>query len=102
MRELLKVLVEGVAEVGSVSVAANLWEARLEISRHRPDLVLLDEILPGESSLDLLSELERDSVPVLLVTGVSDRPGRLFKPQWGQIDLDRDRFRNAILKAIRG
>jgi len=54
-----------VVEAGSVA------EAREAIEAERPDLVLLDVNLPGESGLDLLAELAArgvESPPVLMIT----------------------------------
>ena len=75
------------------------WEARLELTRRRPALVLLDEILPGESSVDFLGEFvaRRDSgrpddrcrerLPI--------RPrGRSSDHQAGLGSLDEDRPRS--------
>src|SRR5690242_2700806 len=102
MREMLRSLLEGIPEVGRLSAAANLGEARLEFSRSRPDVILLDEVLPGESSIDWVEELaqEAEKVPVLLITGVLNRAeklpkgaqGRLFKPEWHKFKEDRVRF----------
>jgi CheY-like chemotaxis protein len=80
----------------------------LELSRRRPDLVLMDEILPGESSLDLLVEIQALSIPVLLVTGVEEPTheippgvaGRLKKPGWDSLKADQERFRVAIFGAL--
>lgn len=90
MRELLKTAVESVAGIKVSDLAANGWEARVALGRRRPDLVLLDEILPGESSVDLLNELTKDGICVILVTGVQDPSHplpegaleRWVKPDW--------------------
>ena len=106
MREVLRLTLEAIADVKSVISAANAVEARLEISRRRPDLVVLDEVLPGESSLDLVAELEKDAIAVILVTGMRDRVAplpsgaavRLVKPEGKHPDIDQRRFREAIKK----
>jgi response regulator of citrate/malate metabolism len=107
MRELFAALLAEIPEVGRVSFAQNLGEARLLMSRQRPALILCDEVLPGESPLDWIKELqgEPDPVAILFITGVLNRaeklpPGvkeRLFKPEWHQLKADCERFRKAIL-----
>lgn len=109
MAHLLREMLQGIPGVRVTGVAHNGWEARLEVSRRRPDLILLDEVLPGESSLDLLAEFQRDGIPVLLVTGIGSPThalpegvaGRLTKPGWRSLDGDRARFQEAILATIR-
>jgi two-component system response regulator CitB len=104
MRQLIAHVFDGVPGCHVSGLAANTWEARLEISRRRPDLVLLDEILPGESSLDLLRELVATGIPVLLLTGVENPThaippgalGRLPKPSWDNLSKDRERLIKAI------
>ena len=107
MRSFLEVFLGAIADVKVSGVAKNTWEARIALTRQRPDLVLLDEILPGESSLDLLKEINAHGIPVLLMTGL-ERPthplpdgacARLSKPAWDSVDEDRERFKKAILKA---
>ncbi len=112
MRQLLEYLLKGVPEVRGVGLAKNSLEARVELTRRRPHLVILDEVLPGESSLDLLAELVRLDLPVLVMSGSegesggrpvpSGAQGRLQKPSWGSVDEDRGPVREAILKALRG
>ena len=82
-------LAEGLMPTVKISgVARNIWEARGELRARRPDLVLLDEILPGEASLDFVAELKGEGVPCVLLTSMSERVhpvpagalGRLQKP----------------------
>ena len=54
-----------------LSEAASVEAARASISTRRPDLILLDVNLPGESGLEFLRQLaERrdESPPVILIT----------------------------------
>lgn len=79
----------------------------MELSRHRPDLVLLDEVLPGESGLDLLQELSRSAIPVILLSEMqnpehavaAEAVERLRKPGWKSLEEDRVRF-GAVIRAI--
>jgi response regulator of citrate/malate metabolism len=110
MRALLEQLVGGTADFRVSGAARNAWEARLELGRRKPELVLLDEVLPGESSVDLLAEIRALGLPVILITGVEDAGhgipagawGRLAKPTWETLEADRIRFQAAMIAALSG
>ncbi len=96
MRLLLEECVRATVKIlpieARVDSVPNTWTARQAILKHRPTIVLLDEILPGESSHDLAAELIADQVQVLALTSMEDPDhdlwpgaiGRLRKPE---IDL---------------
>jgi DNA-binding NarL/FixJ family response regulator len=104
MRELVRQVLDGVPGLRVSGVAANGWEARLELSKRRPALILMDEILPGESSIDLLEEFALQGLPVLLMTGMENPAhpipakacGRVRKPEWDTITADRLRLKYEI------
>lgn len=73
MREWIASLAVGLAGSPQIAQAGDCWNARLELNRRRPTIVLLDEVLPGESSLDLLSTLIELKIPVILMTSQADR-----------------------------
>jgi response regulator of citrate/malate metabolism len=108
MRELLKQTLEGIPELEVSGSARNSTEGRLELVRRRPDLILLDEILPGESGLDWLIELATQGFQVILLTSMQGRTepipagalGRIVKPGWKTLEQDRDRLRSEILTAL--
>ena len=52
--------------------AGTLADARAAIGEARPDVVLLDVHLGGESSEALLDELLAEGIPVLIVTGSAE------------------------------
>ena len=56
-----------------VAAAENANVAKQEIARFRPDVVLIDVLMPGKSGLDLLVSLRRDpeteNLPLVVVTG---------------------------------
>src|SRR6185369_17180960 len=54
----------------SVTEAASVEAARQIVSKSRPDLILLDNNLPGASGLEYLQELAtvEDSPPVVMIT----------------------------------
>ena len=108
MRELLTQVMANIPGVQLSGVAKNGSEARLEFFRRRPDLVILDEILPGESSLDLLQELVALEIPVILMTGLEPLPrklppgarNRISKPGWTSLEKDQLRIRKAIFEVF--
>ena len=97
MRIFLESIITDPNKAGSerfeiVGLAANGWEARLAFDRKQPDWVLLDELLPGESSLDLLRDFKAQGARIVLMSGLGeDTPGRqtpveaagrITKPEW--------------------
>lgn len=90
MRLMIESLINGMKSFRVSGSCGNGAEARLELTRRRPSLVLLDEILPGESSLDLLNDLVAEEIPVVVMTGVEnpvhELPAgarfRIAKPGW--------------------
>jgi CheY-like chemotaxis protein len=85
------VVAESLQEQGFVVVtAADAVEGLRRMQIQRPDLVLLDLMLPGVSGWQMLDEMQRSpslaDVPVIVLTGLDSRydlpPGRptLHKP----------------------
>lgn len=107
MRELIEQVLTGTEGLILMKSARNGFEARLELNRRCPQVLLLDEILPGESSLDLLQEFVARGVSVILMTGLSDAThslpseafSRISKPGWDSMKSDRERLKAEILKA---
>ena len=85
MRKYLEVLLSTDKKFGICASAKNTWEARLAIEKNRPDLVLLDEILPGESSMDLFQDLQEKQIPVIMLTGMENPKHKLPKGALGRI-----------------
>ena len=87
----------------------SLWGARVELSKALPDLVLLDEVLPGESVIDFLKDGTLKGVPVLLMTGMQNPThaipggtlGRIKKPQGRNMKADQDYLRQELDKALK-
>jgi len=75
---LLKTIQFTLKEAGyEVFVAMDGDEASKSIKEHKPDIVLLDILLPKKNGLDVLREM-RDfeptkNIPVLLLTNLSDQ-----------------------------
>ncbi len=70
IRESLRMLLKRECDV---STAENVDAALVQIDRAKPDLILLDVVMPGRSGLDLLPELtERGlSIPVIVLTATN-------------------------------
>ncbi len=62
--------------------------AAIDLARQwRPDLVLLDIMLPKVSGTEVLSRLRKDSdVPVIMVTAIGDEPEKLGALRYGADD----------------
>jgi two-component system phosphate regulon response regulator PhoB len=64
-----------------VSEAADVQSARLAIADQRPDLVLLDWMLPGVSGIEFARELKRDEntrdLPIIMVTARAEEEERV-------------------------
>ena len=67
-----------------VQVAADAAVARRLLKRQRPDLVITDVRMPGESGLDLLAGLksEHPSLPVVVIVGISAINPAFVRPMW--------------------
>jgi DNA-binding NtrC family response regulator len=67
-REALAALCE--TEGFTTAVAGSVAEARIQLVRQRPDVVLVDLKLPDGSGMDLFEDLEdRSSIETILITG---------------------------------
>lgn len=70
------------------------------IRRRRPDLVLLDVMMPGRDGLDLLAEVRRaGDLPVIMVTARSEEPDRVMGLRLGADDYIVKPFSPAELVA---
>jgi len=73
---LLKAVTYALDEAGFHVSSAVDGESALEKAREKPDLVLLDVIIPRKSGLEVLKAMKDDpelaDIPVLLLTNLSD------------------------------
>ena len=81
-------LTEALAREGFRTETAGTLAAGLEIARsQRPDLVLLDVMLPDGSGFDLLRELRADErMPVIMLTARGDEADRVLGLELGADD----------------
>ncbi len=75
----------------TVLSAGDADEALFTIHGERPDLILLDVIMPGKSGYDLCRELKADPntrlIPIIMITGLSDRDDRIRGIEAGADDF---------------
>src|SRR5437588_2523232 len=75
----------------NVATACDAEEALEAIRAEKPDLILLDVIMPGRSGYDLCRELKDDPatrlIPVVMITGLSDRVDRVRGIEAGADDF---------------
>src|SRR6201993_1012967 len=74
-----------------IVTATEAEEARQMVHTERPELILLDVVMPGKSGYDLCRELKEDPVtrliPVVMITGLSDRDDRVRGIEAGADDF---------------
>jgi DNA-binding response OmpR family regulator len=117
MRVFLEEILNASGKLEVVATAANGWEARVAFERKRPDWVLLDELLPGESSLDLLHDFRAEGARVIIMSGMGsesaqargvppESAGRVSKPEWdqpaGASATSADEWLQSVLKCVSG
>ena len=70
------------AESYDVATAASASEAAEEMQKGRPDLILLDVMMPEKDGFTFCDELKADpeyaSIPIVLVTAVAENPGTMM------------------------
>src|SRR6266508_2386341 len=93
----------------SVAEAASVPAARQAVAKSRPDLILLDNNLPGVSGLDYLQELAAidDAPPVVMITAHGSERTAIAAIKAGAYDylakpFDVDERLRAELEAARG
>jgi CheY-like chemotaxis protein len=79
--EVLRSLIRATLEADFEIVESTSGDATLELARaERPDLILLDMMMPGTSGLEVLRQLRADlelrSIPVVMLTARTQRSDR--------------------------
>jgi DNA-binding response OmpR family regulator len=86
-RKIVEVLGEYLKAEGFDTVAAYDGPSALEaVSSRRPDLALVDIMLPGVDGLEITRRLQRTDTPVILVTARADEVDRLIGLEVGADD----------------
>src|SRR5436305_3494728 len=74
-----------------IITATEAEEAKQMVHTEKPELVLLDVVMPGKSGYELCRELKEDPVtrliPVVMITGLSDRDDRVRGIEAGADDF---------------
>jgi len=74
-----------------ILTATDADEGKELVHSERPDLVLLDVVMPGKSGYDVCRELKEDPmtrlIPVVMITGLSDRDDRVRGIEAGADDF---------------
>lgn len=74
-----------------IITATEAEEAKQMVHTERPELVLLDVVMPGKSGYELCRELKEDPItrliPVVMITGLSDRDDRVRGIEAGADDF---------------
>ena len=70
------------ADSYEVTTAASADEAAEQLRSSRPDLILLDVMMPEKDGLQLVKELQDNpdlsGIPIVLVTAVAENPGMMM------------------------
>ena len=75
VRSGLRLLLEAEEDLVVVAEAGNAREAVFEVRAHKPDVVLLDVVMPGESGIDAVPKLLLEAPGVkILVLSMQDDP----------------------------
>src|SRR5262249_395266 len=74
-----------------IVTATEAGEAEEMVHQEKPDLVLLDVVMPGRSGYDLCRELKEDPftrlIPIVMITGLTDRDDRVKGIEAGADDF---------------
>ena len=81
-------------------------EGLQKIKQDKPDLIILDVMMPKKSGLVLFKQLKRDEqfkdIPILMLTGVSGIIEEMEDHKDETFEKPYDNLREALKKAIRG
>lgn len=87
----------------AVAEAKDGFQALQRIRETRPDLILLDWMLPGLNGIDVLRKMQADanlsSIPVIMLTAKSEESDIVLGLEMGAIDYITKPFSNKVLVA---
>ncbi|HYP15689.1 MAG TPA: LytTR family DNA-binding domain-containing protein [Opitutus sp.] len=78
-RSELRRLLAAYPDLTVVGEAANAKQARDQLAQHRPDVMVLDVQMPGESGMELLAALEPPTPEVIFTTAYDEFAVRAFE-----------------------
>jgi putative two-component system response regulator len=86
----ISVLVETLSDICDISVALNGFAA-IELAQElKPDLILLDVMMPGMSGFDVCKKLKADpatqEIPIIFLTGVTEVTNKAYGFEIGAVD----------------
>jgi DNA-binding response OmpR family regulator len=93
----------------AVICASNCEEAQLKLQTHKPDLVLLDVILPGQSGFELCRDLKSNSSTKQIPVVICSTKGTEADKLWGTLlgadaylpkPVDQKELLNTVLRLI--
>lgn len=87
IRELLAQVAE--SEGYSVALAGTIREARIQMERQRPDVVLMDMLLPDGDGIKFWTDLGETTIQVVFVTGHSSIDSAIDALRCGAVDYLR-------------
>jgi two-component system phosphate regulon response regulator PhoB len=105
LRQSVRILLE--RQGYAVEEAADGREALQKIAESRPDLVLLDVMMPGMNGVKVLGQIEADGtlqgMPIIVLTAVADRwQARKYLAMGATDYLLKPFTPNALLDRVRG
>jgi diguanylate cyclase (GGDEF)-like protein len=87
----------------STDIASTGYEALRMAEVHKPDLILLDIIMPGMNGFEVLSYLKKSpttrTIPVLIITGLTDDEDEELGLRLGAVDYIVKPFNRTIVLA---
>ncbi|ABK45563.1 response regulator receiver modulated metal dependent phosphohydrolase [Magnetococcus marinus MC-1] len=100
----LRILVESLSDEYSIAAARDGHKAiALANAKHRPDLILLDVMMPGLDGFEVCLKLKADpatwDIPVLFITALNDEENEVRGLTVGGVDFISKPFNPALVKA---
>ena len=87
-KDIVRLLKYNLEKEGYVALTAHDGEAGLDLAkREKPDLIILDLMLPKKDGMDVCREIRRDSrVPIIMLTAKKEELDRIIGLELGADD----------------
>ena len=100
----IRVLVEILRELFTTQVALNTESAQnILIEGYKPDIILLDIIMPGVSGYDFCRKLKKDkqykAIPIIFISSLSEEDDESKGLELGAVDYIKKPFSGPLVKA---